>query len=77
MPMIIITGYPSSGKTTTAERLREFFESRKKLVHVVSEHSYIPKDQTKCTVFANSIIEKEVRKMTNSNYHKNPRHKSQ
>ena len=61
MPMIIITGYPSSGKTTTAERLREFFESRKKLVHVVSEHSYIPKDQTKCTVFANSTIEKEVR----------------
>ena len=59
--MIVITGYPSSGKTTTAERLREFFESRKKLVHVVSEHSYIPKDQTKCTVFANSIIEKEVR----------------
>ena len=61
MPLIVITGYPSSGKSTTAERLREFFESRKKLVHVVSEECYIPKDQTKCTVFANSTIEKELR----------------
>jgi protein KTI12 len=61
MPMIVITGYPSSGKSTTAERLRIFFESRKKLVHVVSEISFIPKDETKCTVFADSNIEKEVR----------------
>ena len=61
MPMIVITGYPSSGKSTTAERLRIFFESRKKLVHVVSEESYIPKDNTKCAVFSNSNIEKEVR----------------
>lgn len=59
--MIVITGYPSSGKSTTTKRLREFFESRKKLVHVVSEESYVPKDQTKCTVFSNSTIEKEVR----------------
>ena len=42
MPMIVITGFPSSGKSTTAERLRIFFESRKKLVHVVSEISFIP-----------------------------------
>ena len=59
--MIVITGYPSSGKSTTAERLRIFFESRKKLVHVVSEESFIPKDESKCTVFADSTIEKEVR----------------
>ena len=61
MPMIVITGYPSSGKSTTAERLRGFFESRKKLVHVVSEESYVPKGETKCTVYQNSTIEKEVR----------------
>ena len=61
MPMIVITGYPSSGKSTTAERLRIFFESRKKLVHVVSEISFVPKDETKGTVFADSNIEKEVR----------------
>ena len=61
MPLIVITGYPCSGKSTATDKLRKFFESRKKLVHVVSEESFIPKDETKCTVFSNSTIEKEVR----------------
>ena len=61
MPLIVITGYPCSGKSTATNRLRKFFENRKKLVHIVSEESYIPSDQTKNTVFSNSTIEKEVR----------------
>lgn len=37
MPLIVITGLPSSGKSTRAEQLRKLFEDRGKTVHLVSE----------------------------------------
>jgi len=55
------TGYPSSGKTSTSRKLCEYLESRQKLVHVVSEQSFLPKDESKNSVFSDSIKEKEVR----------------
>lgn len=41
MPLIIITGFPSSGKTTRAEKLKKYFEDAGKEVHVVSEEEKI------------------------------------
>lgn len=37
MPLIIITGLPSSGKSTRAAQIQKLFESRGKTVHLVSE----------------------------------------
>ena len=43
MPLVVITGVPSSGKTTRANELKEFFEKNKKQVFVVSENEQITK----------------------------------
>lgn len=43
MPLIVITGYPSSGKTHRTNELKEFFIQRGKTVKVVSENVAIPK----------------------------------
>lgn len=43
MPLIIMTGIPSSGKTTRSNELKSFFESNKKEVHIVSELEQIIK----------------------------------
>lgn len=43
MPLIIITGYPSSGKTTTAEKLRDYFQNAGVEVHLISEEENIDK----------------------------------
>lgn len=43
MPLILITGVPSSGKTTRAIELQQYFEGRGKEVHIVSEHNEIIK----------------------------------
>ncbi|XP_040573391.1 protein KTI12 homolog isoform X2 [Lepeophtheirus salmonis] len=60
MPLIIITGIPSSGKTTTAHKLRDFFEGEKgKKVMIVSELN----DQTpqRNDIYKDSAVEKTVR----------------
>ena len=42
MPLVIITGIPSSGKTTTALRLKAFIEETKGCpVHLVSENAIL------------------------------------
>lgn len=43
MPLIVITGYPSSGKTLRTNELKEFLIQRGKTVKVVSENVAIPK----------------------------------
>lgn len=43
MPLIILTGYPSSGKTTVVKKLREYFVNADIDVHVVSEEEQILK----------------------------------
>ena len=43
MPLIILTGVPSSGKTTTVNKLKNYFENQDKKVHIVSEYEEIIK----------------------------------
>lgn len=38
MPLVVITGVPSSGKTTRAKELKQYFEDLNKEVHIISEH---------------------------------------
>lgn len=37
MPLIVISGAPSSGKTTRANELRDYFNNLDKEVHLISE----------------------------------------
>lgn len=59
MPLVVMTGLPSSGKTTVAQKLKTYLEERDKNVTIVDEKSLLPSDKNK--VFADSRIEKEVR----------------
>lgn len=43
MPLIVITGIPSSGKSTRTSELTKYFSSLGKVVHVVSEEEQILK----------------------------------
>lgn len=44
MPLIILTGIPSSGKTTRANELKDYFESKRdKKVEIISEVDAIVK----------------------------------
>ncbi|KAM7347968.1 protein KTI12 homolog [Cochliomyia hominivorax] len=62
MPLIVISGYPASGKTKRALELKEFFEKRGKRVHHISENKAIPKAGFhKNEYFADSQKEKLVR----------------
>lgn len=63
MPLIILSGYPSSGKSRRAGQLKEFFEkAKKKSVHIVTENVGIPKAGfRKNEYFADSQKEKIVR----------------
>lgn len=62
MPLIIMTGFPSSGKTRRSKELAEFFRERGKTVHIVSENIAIPKAGfTKNEYYADSQKEKVVR----------------
>ncbi len=59
MPMVVVTGYPSSGKSTTTARLKEYLkEERGKEVDVISEDGFAgEKDMT----YADAAREKLVR----------------
>ena len=59
MPLIILTGFPASGKTSTVVKLQEFFKLKEKEVVVVSEEQLLGQDKN--VVFADSKHEKEVR----------------
>lgn len=62
MPLIVVTGYPASGKTRRTNELAEWFRARGRTVHVVSENSAIPKAGFgKNDYFADSQKEKVVR----------------
>lgn len=62
MPLIILTGFPSSGKTKRSKELADNFRERGKTVLIVSENSAIPKAGfTKNEYFADSQKEKVVR----------------
>ena len=43
MPLIVLCGYPSSGKTTTCSQLKEFLEKKNIKVKVVSENTLVDK----------------------------------
>lgn len=62
MPLIVLTGFPSSGKSSRCKKLAEHFRERGKTVHVVCENLAIPKAGfTKNEYFADSQKEKVVR----------------
>ncbi|XP_008336125.1 protein KTI12 homolog, partial [Cynoglossus semilaevis] len=59
MPLIVMCGFPSSGKTRRAEELKVYFEQTSKLkVHIVGETSLAV---DKNSVYADSQKEKNVR----------------
>uniref|UniRef100_A0A1B0BDY1 Protein KTI12 homolog n=1 Tax=Glossina palpalis gambiensis TaxID=67801 RepID=A0A1B0BDY1_9MUSC len=43
MPLIVMCGLPASGKTRRCRELQHYFESREKLVYVLSENRAVPK----------------------------------
>nr|CAD7457867.1 unnamed protein product [Timema tahoe] len=63
MPLILMTGIPSSGKTTRTLKLKSYFEDElKSAVHVVSENILFQKAGIdKNTLFLDSSKEKEIR----------------
>lgn len=62
MPFIIIIGQPSAGKTTVANKIKEYFDAKGKLVEIVSETEILKqKNLTRNVVYSDSKIEKEVR----------------
>ena len=60
MPLIIVTGFPSSGKSTAVEKLQNFFQSKGKAVCVIQEDQLM-EGLSKNVIFADSKHEKEVR----------------
>lgn len=62
MPLIIISGLPSSGKSTRALQLQDFFTKQGKVTKIVTENFAIPKAGfQKNEYFADSLKEKIVR----------------
>lgn len=51
MPLILITGIPSSGKSTRALQIKSFFEDKhEKTVHIISENDIIASCETEKNV---------------------------
>lgn len=63
MPLIIMTGIPSSGKTHRTLEIKKYFEEeRKKTVHVVSEFEAVTKSgYSKNDIYLDAQKEKIVR----------------
>lgn len=67
MPLIIMTGVPSSGKTTRSLELKSFFEAQGKEVFLVSECEQITKaGLDKNAVYLDSNKEKLIRGLLKS-----------
>ncbi|KAG8236235.1 hypothetical protein J437_LFUL010988 [Ladona fulva] len=60
MPLIVITGFPCSGKTRRANELKKAFESMSKTVHVVSERDAL-EEINKNLYYQDPAKEKEIR----------------
>lgn len=69
MPLIIMCGVPSSGKSTRAAELKDFFESqKKKVVHIISENDIVKNSGIlKNDVYESSQNEKMIRADLKSN----------
>lgn len=62
MPLVVISGLPSSGKSTRAHELQSHFIGRGKTVHLITENYAVPKAGfQKNEFFASSQKEKIVR----------------
>lgn len=63
MPLVVLSGLPSSGKSFRASQLRDFFANEKlRAVHVISENDAVPRaGYGKNEYFADSQREKIVR----------------
>ena len=62
MPLIIITGIPSSGKTRTALKLKTFLQETKGCkVHLISENEIVKSEGDKNDVLSDSKKEKTIR----------------
>ena len=60
MPLVVITGYPSSGKSRTCQRLSDFLTKEKsKVVRIVSENDFVDADKNE--IFSDSQREKIIR----------------
>lgn len=60
MPLIIICGFPSSGKTTICKKLKDFVEhEKKKTVLVISEDELVR--GSKSNIYSDSLKEKPIR----------------
>lgn len=72
MPLIVITGIPASGKTTTAKELKTYFEEKGKKVNVISENEIVKgMNLTKNVIYADSKKEKELRSKIKSDFIRN------
>lgn len=59
MPLIIITGVPSSGKTSRANELKDFFVSKGKKVHIISESEHLIRANFEKNVFYSGVYSKK------------------
>lgn len=67
MPLIVISGVPSSGKTSRSMELKKFFEEHGREVHLVSEYEQIKKAGFEKNFFyADSNKEKHIRGLLKS-----------
>ncbi|KAM8720978.1 hypothetical protein ACLKA7_006937 [Drosophila subpalustris] len=62
MPIVVISGLPASGKSTRAHQVQEYFVSKGRKVHLISENEAVPKALfEKNAFFGDSQKEKVVR----------------
>ncbi|XP_065213446.1 protein KTI12 homolog [Planococcus citri] len=68
MPLIVLTGYPSSGKTTRCKQIEKYFQDLNKKVHVVAESDVLLQQNIdKNPLSFDSKKQKEVRGILKSN----------
>ena len=58
MPLVVICGLPSSGKTTRAQQLKKYFEDKGRAVVIIDDEMV---GEEKNDVYASSIKEKSTR----------------
>lgn len=67
MPLIIITGVPSSGKTTRVNELKHYFQESNREIHIVSEYEQtIKAGFDKNSLYQDSAKEKHIRAILKS-----------